>query len=125
MTDIHASQNPHISQMPEMPGGRNSVAAFLRVLPVIQWAMTIAIAIAVFALTTRDTQQVQSSEIGRILRDQQDIRATMAERKTEREKQIEELKREMLTKQVFEAYHSADLQRLERIEKMLEEILKK
>ena len=85
--------------------------------------MTIAVAVAVFALTTRDAQTVQASEITRIVNEQKAVRDLMNERKTERDKQLDELKKVILTKDVFDAFHNNDVARMERMERMLQQIL--
>ena len=115
----------HNSQMPQSPasGSNNYLAGFLKILPVLQWAMTIAVAVAVFALTTRDAQTVQASEITRIVNEQKAVRDLMTERKTERDKQFDELKKVVLTKDVFDAFHNNDVARMERMERMLQQIL--
>ena len=46
-------------------------------------------------------------------------------RKGEADKRIDEIKSTILTKEVFEAYRSSDVQRMERMEKMLEQLLQK
>lgn len=101
------------------------VSGFLKWLPAIQWAFTLITALTVFGLSQREAQTAQSSEIMRIISEQKAIRDQMNEHKTEREKQITDLRESVLTKEVFEAYHSNDVQRMERMEKMLEQILQK
>ena len=121
-TSIHNSQMPSVSPP---SAANNYLAGFLKILPVLQWGLTIACAVAFFILATRDAQTVQASEINRIVNEQKATRDLMTERKNERDKQVEELKRIMLTKDIFDAYHQNDVQRMERIEKMLQQILEK
>lgn len=94
-------------------------------LPLINIAASVIIAIGLFAVATRDAQTVQASEINRIINEQKSLRDLMNERKGERDKQVEELKKIMLTKDIFDAYHQNDVQRMERIEKMLQQLLEK
>lgn len=98
-------------------------SGFLTYLPVVNWVLTIAVAVGMFALSTRDNQTVQASEITRIINEQKAVRDQINERKTERDKQIEELRRVMLTREVFDAYHAADAERMTRMEKMMEQLL--
>lgn len=67
------------------------------------------------------------NERGGISQDQADVRylsKTEADARTlSRTKEMEELKKLVLTKEVFEAYHKADTERLDRIEKLIERIL--
>ena len=107
------------------PNEKGFLSGILKVLPLLQIAATVVIAVGLYAVATRDAQTVQASEINRILNEQKATRDLMTERKNERDKQIDELKKIMLTKDIFEAYHSNDVQRMERMEKMMQQMLEK
>lgn len=96
---------------------------FLRVLPLIQWILMICIAVGMYFLSTRDSQTVQAQQLGEVRNEQRAIRDTVDKNKAEREKQLDDLKRQMLTKEVFEAYHQNDSERFGRMEKLLEQLL--
>lgn len=96
---------------------------FLNYLPVIQWVLTLFIAAAVFALSQRDLQTTQAQETRETARKIQALELQFERGREARDRQIESLKKEMLTREVFEAYHSADSERMNRIEKMLEQLL--
>ena len=119
------NESLHTSQMPQpSPStGSSYLAGFLKILPVLQWALTIFATIGFFVLSTRDAQTVQASEITRIVNEQKAVRDLMTERKTERDKQVEELKRIMLTKEIFDAYYQNLKDEQLRQRQMLEKII--
>ena len=122
---MNTSLNIHSSHTPEKQETSGRFwNGFLKILPFLQWVLTIAIAVGLYALTTRDTQTAQAFEINKITSEQQNLRRDFEARKNERDKQIEEIKKEMLTRDVFDAYHETDVKRMERIEKMLEDLLR-
>lgn len=64
-----------------------------------------------------------------ISQDQADVRyltkSEADQRVKERDRQLELIRKEMLTREVFEAYHSNDSERMNRIEKTLEKLLER
>ena len=101
------------------------VAGFLKFLPAIQWIVMVFIAVSVFVLAQRDSQTAQAMDI----RDNKD---KITQVSNQLDKQIEtrgklfaELKGEMLTKELFEAYHKNDEARMERMEKLMQQMLDK
>lgn len=99
------------------------VAGFLKYLPVIQWALTIALGVGVFALSQRDLQATQAATVTDTKNRVQNIESYIEKRKEERDKQLADIKNEMLTKEVFDAYHKNDTERMKRIEDMVEKLL--
>lgn len=73
------------------------------------------------------TKAVSAQPNNGITQDQADVRylsKTEAEtRRDARDRQLEELKKAVLTREVFEAYHKADADRMQRLEKLAERIL--
>lgn len=67
----------------------------------------------------RDVNAQQTVSTVDLQREQVSLRKTMDDRTAARDKQMEK----MLTREVYEAYHSADVQRMERMEKLLEQIM--
>ena len=118
-------ENISSSQMPELEPRRNYWDSFLKVLPLVQWILTLVIAVAVFGLGFRDTQTSQSAEINRIINDQKAIRDTMNERKTTRDKEFDELRKQMLTRDVFSAYMDSIKDELTRQRGMIEKLLER
>lgn len=99
------------------------LAGFLRVLPIIQWSLTIVIAIGLFILSQRDSQTVQAQDTRDNQKRIEQVERKMDERKADRDRQFDELKRTILTREVYDAYHNADNERMNRMEKMMEKIL--
>ena len=113
--------------MSEQPPNKQTdtgfVAGFFKYMPIVQWALTIVIAIGLFAVSQRDSQTVQGHEIRETQEKVKAVESEMDRRRDEREKQMEEMKRTVLTREVFEAYHKADQERMTRLEKMIERLL--
>lgn len=102
---------------------RGFLAGFLRVLPIIQWALTVIVAIGLFVLSQRESQTVQAQDIRDTQKKVENLERDIDKQKSERDRQIEELKRTILTREVYDAYHNADTERMNRMEKMIERIL--
>jgi uncharacterized protein HemX len=98
---------------------------FNSALPVAALVWAICLTIGGYWLYVRDSQTVQAQEVKELKQGQKTIEKTMEDRKQERDKQFQELKEMMLTKEVFNVYHKADTERMERMEKMLERLLEK
>jgi len=105
---------------PPQPGFLNG---FLKFLPVIQWFVMIVIAVCVFALSQRDLQSAQASEVRENTRDIVFVKNIVEKAKEDHNREIERLRGEILTKEVFDAYHKADEIRFTRMEKLLEQLL--
>jgi hypothetical protein len=93
------------------------------VRPYLSWVVMIAMATFMLYQGQHDANAQNTISVIDLQRDQKALRATIDERRTERDKQIDGLQTKMLTREVFEAYHASDAQRMERIEKMMEQML--
>lgn len=91
----------------------------LAVMPFIRWAIVAAMFIFGAYMYQRDTNAAQRINVVDLKRELDSTNKKIEERGLARDKQMEK----MLTREVFEAYHSADIQRMERIENMLQQIL--
>lgn len=76
---------------------------FLKWLPAVNWFLTITIAVAVFFLSFRDSQTSQAAQIIELRTGQDQIKATIRENKDDRIKQIEDIRKDMVTRQLSEA----------------------
>ena len=72
---------------------------FSKYLPVINWALTIIVSIAVFGLSFRDGQTSQAAQISELRNSVEQMKTRQVELKTSRDKQIDELKGDLVTKQ--------------------------
>lgn len=93
-----------------------------KALPIANWVFNLAMFIGIALLASHDSAKDQTTQINEIKAGQQQLKETIETRKTERDKQFDEIKKIMLSRDVFEAYHSNDVQRMERIEKTLEQL---
>ncbi len=105
------------------PNEKGFLAGFLKWLPVIQWTLTIIIAIGVVILSQRDSQTTQAQEVKETSKKVAALESTMDRRKEDRDRQFEQLRKEMLTRELYEAYHKNDAEKFERMEKMLEQAI--
>ncbi len=117
---LHNSITPESGNEPKKP-----LDAALKFLPLAQWIVTIIIGIAVFGIGFRDAQKDQSAELSRIQNEQKAIRDTLAERKTTRDKQVEDLKSSLVTREVFTAYMEAIKDEQNRQRQLLEKLLER
>jgi hypothetical protein len=76
-------------------------------------------------LYNRDTQTVQAQEIRDAKQKIDSLESAIEKNRGERDRQLDVINQKMLTKEVFEAYHNNDVQRMERMEKVMERILEK
>lgn len=121
---IHSTNAPSApSSSPPPPPSGSFLKGFLQYLPVVQWVMTFAIGAVVFGLSFKDSQTVQAQDVRENKQQIVALQSLVENNKRDREKQLEELKGKVLTKDVFEAYHQNDVARMERIEKLCEQML--
>ena len=80
------------------------IDGFLKWLPLVQWLLTIAIGAAVVGLSFRDSQTSQAAQIMKVENKQQALEAALRENREDEQKRYDNLRREMLTKQEFEAH---------------------
>ena len=119
------NESLHASQMPQAQpaAGSNYLAGFLKILPLVQWIVVIITAIGVFAIGFRDTQTVQSQTLRDVQKDYDNLSRTVQNNKSEREKQLEELRGRIVTKDIFEERTRAIQDEQLRQRGMLERIL--
>lgn len=88
------------------------------IFSVARWTIAaVFLALSIY-YTQRETNAQQTVSVADVQKEQVAIRKEMDSRSTARDKQMERV----LTREVFEAYHSADMQRMDRIEKLIEQI---
>lgn len=80
---------------PSTSGFVTGVQAYL---PTIQWLLTIIVAVSVFVLSFRDGQTSQAAMIQGLRSDVETIKARQLEVKVARDKQIDDLREQMVTK---------------------------
>lgn len=105
METIHTSSLPDTGNYNAPPPNRTArtyLDSFLKILPFVQWILTILIAIAVFGIGFRDSQTIQSQTIRDIQKDHDNLRRSVDERKNEQDKQFTELKNQVVTRELFE-----------------------
>lgn len=91
-------------------------------LPWFRWVIVgIMFAVGVY-IYQRDTNAQQTVSVQDIQREQATAKAVLSEYKVKTEEQFQQLRREMLTRELFEAYRAADIERMNRMEKSLEMI---
>lgn len=121
MENIHETQSPNFSAEQQKPPGL--LKGVLQYWSIVQGICTVIIAVAVFGLSFRDSQTVQAQDVRENKQQILALQLLVDSNKRDREKQLEELKGKVLTKDVFEAYHQNDVARMERIEKLCEQML--
>lgn len=99
------------------------LAGFLKFLPAIQWLVMIVIAASVFGLSQRDSQTAQAMDIRANGEKINNVSNALDKQIELRGKLFAEIKGEMLTKELFEAYHKNDAERMDRMEKLMERLL--
>lgn len=117
--------NQHTSQMPELTPPKKFLEQVSKYSGLAQWIVTIVIGIAVFGIGFRDTQRDQSVEINRIINDQKALKDTMNERKAARDKEFDELRKQMITREIFTAYMDSIKDEQSRQRGMIEKLLER
>ena len=102
---------------------KSFVNNFLKYMPLMQWVMTIIIAIAVVALSQRDSQTAQAQTVAETKNRVTSIEQAIDKKSEARDRQIDSFRKEILTREVFDAYHKADSDRMDRVEKMIQQLL--
>lgn len=98
---------------------------FSALLPAAQWCVMLTILVGGSILYYRDSNVAQASSLRDITVQQQAIKETIAGNKLEREQQIRDVRREMLPREIFEAYMKAIQAKQEEQQRLLEKILDK
>lgn len=119
--DIHSTQTPDKTPWRDSEWFQNCLA----LMPLVRWGIVAAMFLFGVYLYQRDTNAASTVNIADLKSGQESMKAEMARRVADRDKQIEELRRAMLTREVFEAYHQADKLRMERIEQLLNRLLER
>ena len=105
------------SKIMKFLGGVNSA------LPMTILVGQIVLTIVFYIWTQNSSAISQAQEIRENKENIKQVQQRSEERKTEYEKQIDEIKKIIVTKDLFEAYHKNDVERMDRIEKGIERIL--
>jgi hypothetical protein len=94
----------------------------MAIFPFVRWAIVIGFFIFGLYLYQRDTNAQQTVSVSDIQREQNIAKAAFSEYKSANDQQFQQLRREVLTRELFEAYRAADMERIARMEKSLEAI---
>lgn len=89
----------------------------------IQWAVLIAMTIGGYWLYSRDSQTVSAQTIKELQSEQKQVREYLSERRSFRDKQFDELKSVMMTKEVFDVYIRTWTERQNRQEDLINKVL--
>ena len=89
----------------------------------MQWGVVVVVGLFGIYAYQRDTNAANTVNVNDLQRRIDGMEATVKSNRADIDRQTADMKREMLTKEVFEAYHATDQQRFERMEKMLEQLL--
>ncbi len=92
--------------------------SFLAAFSIIRWVIVAAVFGLGVYMYQRDVNAQQTVNVGDLDRKYSRLEQTVNENRQAEEKHAEK----MLTREVYEAYHNADAQRMDRIEKSLEMI---
>lgn len=119
------SPNPTSNQTPAAiaSGVTKFLNGFNQASTAIQWVVLIAMTIGGYWLYTRDMHTVSAQTIKEIQNEQKLVREYLNERRNFRDKQFEELKSEMMTREVFDVYMKTWTERQNRQEDLLNKIL--
>lgn len=118
-------ENETTSITPQQTKLQKFIGGFNQALPVIGLIYAVFLTVGGYWLYTRDAQTVQAQELRDVKTGQKQLEKVMDERTLKRDQQLNEMKNQMLTRELYEAYHKGDIERMERMEKMLERILEK
>lgn len=103
----------------ERPWYQNCIA----VMPFIRWAVIVVLALGGYYVYQRDVNAAQLVNVTDLKRDIEATKKTVEADRISGDKSFDTLRREMLTREVYEAKQEAVLQRLDRIDKTLESLL--
>lgn len=92
---------------------------------VIRWAIVLVGLVGGYYIYQRDINAQNTVSIDAINAKVESVAQSVEKNRTVREQQIDEIKRIMLTRELYEAYHEADKRQMERIEETLKRILEK
>jgi hypothetical protein len=93
-------------------------------MPFVRWGIIAAMFLSGVYMYQRDTNAAANVNLLDLQKGQESIKLDIIQRAATRDRQFDDVKKQMLTREVFEAYHESDKQRMERIEKMLEHPLR-
>ncbi|HEX3100636.1 MAG TPA: hypothetical protein VHQ01_02530 [Pyrinomonadaceae bacterium] len=102
----------------ERPWVKNFKMAF----SVARWVVITAVLGFGIYMTQRDTNAQQSINVADVKRELVETQRQVAENKLRTEEQIQAIDKKMLTRELYEAYRMADVERMARIEKSIEMI---
>lgn len=95
----------------------------IALMPFIRWGIVAAMFLTGLYLYQRDTNAQTIVNVADVKRDQDALRKQIADMKEQRDRQLDGMDKKMLTREVYEAYHTADSQRMDRMEKMMEQLI--
>jgi len=116
------TNDPTITSQPTETG---FLAGLLKYLPIIQWVLTIICAVSIYALAQRESQTIQAQEMRQTTERVKTLEGKFQQSEIDTERRFSELKREMMTKELFEEFRRGDTETKQRIEKTLQIILEK
>ena len=98
-------------------------SAFNKMLPSVQWIVTGIIAVSVAFIGFRDSQTSQAQLIRDIQKDQENLTRQVQINKNEREKQLEDLKSKIISRELFDERTKSIMDEQLRQRQILERIL--
>lgn len=111
----------------EEPRGRwfdgTAYRSCVAIWPFFRGAVWIGLIIFSYYLYQRDTVAAQGMSLADLKREQVSMKQEMLDRRLDRDKQMAGFEGKMLTREVFEAYHKADSDRMDRMENLIGQIL--
>lgn len=118
MENVHTTLTENPEPVPWYDGKfyKSCLAAFA----VLRWVIVAGVFAFGAYIYQRDVNAQQTVNLVDVKREQDQLRATFTEYKMDAERQFQTLRKEMLTRELYEVYRKGDSERLERIEKSLE-----
>lgn len=90
------------------------------ILPFARWGFLLFLAVGGYYVYQRDVNAAQLVNVSDLKRDLDDTKKAVERNRIEREKDVDQIRRDMLTRELFEAKSAVFIQRLDQIDKKLE-----
>lgn len=117
--DIHTTQTDAPARWADQTWYQNCVA----VMVFVRWIIVVCMFLAGYYVYQRDVNAAQAVNVVDLKREQSELKKVVEQNKAERDRQLDEIKRTMLTRELYEAYHANDVQKIEAIQKMVEQLI--
>lgn len=96
-----------------------SLAAFVALF---RWVVVGAVFLFGVYLYQRDINAQQAISVVDLQRDLNETKKAVSDYKSDTDKQLQSIRKDMLTRELYEAYRAADVERMARIEKLVEAV---